>query len=619
MHRHLRLIFAVLLSACAVRASVAQDYRFHVPQVDMVATVQPDASIRVAYDITFLNDRGAHPIDIVDIGTWNPNFNLANVSASIDGRPLREFRVSTVVSPGFEVHLGAGTIAPGAIGRLHVEYTMPGMIYQDTTNSAVASLRITPTWFGDQYVLGTTHLKIGIQLPKGTKPEDALYQLNTPFTLKADSPDGAIVGWNFPAVRFTEKHMVGVSFPKGELHVIKVNAFDLLIRWFTDSPRARLWLGAIFLGLLAFTYFRFTGGTGFSIYAVLGGGACVLFYFSPGWHLVSIPIVVMLLSLNEWFLGRRKQHYMPPVAQVEGGGIKRGLTAPEAAVLLELPVAKVLSLVIFGLLKKGVLRQTQADPLAVEVDEAFRLDSDTKLMDDVRRAARYNEAARTRGVVIHAYEHPFLFLLQENAGKPVQEINFGVPIKRLIEGVAARMANFDLSDTKAFYQKIVRIAAEQAAAIGDIPQREKMIDRNFEWILMDNDFPTVFDWGTYRPTWTRGTRLPMPSAPAGIPTGSPIPTGGTSFGDVASSFAGWAQNTMGRLASAITPGSLNLPKPSGGFLDLSGADHVTADFVRALGDAASSGSGGGGSGFGGGCACVCAGCACACACAGGGR
>jgi hypothetical protein len=73
---------------------------------------------------------------------------------------------------------------------------------------------------------------------------------------------------------------------------------------------------------------------------------------------------------------------------------------------------------------------------------------------------------------------------------------------------------------------------------------------------------------------------------------------------------------MGGLAAAIMPGSMNLPDPKGGLVDLSGVDRVTGDIFEALSE--SSGSGGGGGG-GSSCACACAGCACACACAGGGR
>jgi hypothetical protein len=94
--------------------------------------------------------------------------------------------------------------------------------------------------------------------------------------------------------------------------------------------------------------------------------------------------------------------------------------------------------------------------------------------------------------------------------------------------------------------------------------------------------------------------------------------GKTSFGDVGASFAGWAENTMGGMAAAILPGSLQMPKASGGVVDLSGVDRVTGDVFEALAEASKS-SGGGGSSGGSSCACACAGCACACACAGGGR
>jgi hypothetical protein len=286
--------------------------------------------------------------------------------------------------------------------------------------------------------------------------------------------------------------MVGVSFPKGNIPVIRQNAIDLLLKWFSESLQARIICGLIFLVLFAIVFFRFSGGTGFSVFFILSGLACIGFYFSPGWHLISLPAVVVLIGLNEWLLGKRKMHYMPPIAQVEGGGIKRGLTAPEAAVLLELPIAKVLALVIFGMLKKGVLRQVSADPLAVAVDDEFQLKSDSLLTDEQQRTQFYRDVGQKKGVVVHAYEQPFLFLLQKNPGKAVKDIDFGVPMRQLIAGAAGRMAGFNLRETQDYYRSIIKQAAEQAAAIGDIPQRQDTVDRNFEWILMDDHYPTVF-------------------------------------------------------------------------------------------------------------------------------
>src|SRR3972149_5489778 len=390
-------------------------------------------------------------------------------------------------------------ISPSRSGGVRVEFTMPKMVFQDTTRKDYASFRITPTWFGDQYVKGNTHIQVAIQLSKNLKPEEVLHQ-GLPFTLKRQTDFWTEVGWDFPTVRLTGPHLVAVSFPKGDMPVIKQSSLDLLMKWFSESTEARIVCGLISLVLFAVVFFRFSGGTGFSLFSIFCVCGAIGFYYSPGWQLLSLPLLAVLIGLNEWFLGKRKMRYMPPIAQVEGGGIKRGLTAPEAAVLLELPIAKVLSLVIFGMLKKGVLQQQNPDPLAVSVDEAFKLQSDTLLADEKQRMQFYREAGQKKGVVIHSYEQPFLFLLEKNPGKPVKDIDFGVPVRQLITGAATRMEGFDLKQTKEYYRSIIKRATEQAASIGDIPQREATIDKNFEWILMCDNYPPVFDYGRpYRP------------------------------------------------------------------------------------------------------------------------
>ncbi len=436
------LFFGMILPFAIASLAAAQDYSFSVPKIMMFAAVQPDGSAKIEYSIEFHNNPGAHPIDIVDIGTPHAGYRLADIRAWIDDQPLHDIRPSTEISIGFEVHLDAGTIMPGRSGKLRVEFTMPKMVYQDTTRKDYASLRITPTWFGDQYVTGNTHIQIMILLPKDVKPDQALYQ-DRPFDKKALTKEGVIVFWQFPTGHLTKQHKkeyeMGVSFPKGNIAVIRVTALDLLLNWFSESPQARWTCGAIFVALFAFLYFRFSGGTGFSVFFILSGLACIVFYFYPCWHLASMPAVVVLIGLNEWLLGKRKMHYMPPIAQVEGGGIKRGLTASEAAVLLELPVAKVLGLVIFGMLKKGILRQTSADPLIVAVNDNFQLKTQLDQVPPTKdqHTQFYRDAAQKNGIVVHSYEEPFLFLLEKNPGKPVKDINFGVPMRQLIDGAAA--------------------------------------------------------------------------------------------------------------------------------------------------------------------------------------
>jgi hypothetical protein len=111
----------------------------------------------------------------------------------------------------------------------------------------------------------------------------------------------------------------------------------------------------------------------------------------------------------------------------------------------------------------------------------------------------------------------------------------------------------------------------------------------------------------YWPRWARtqitgGGAAKGGSAGVAVPQAPSVSTAKSrispTFGDVAASFAGWAETTMGGMAGAIMPSSLKKPAPvsraSSSYRSSGGSYHRS-------------------------CACACAGCACACACAGGGR
>ena len=61
--------------------------------------------------------------------------------------------------------------------------------------------------------------------------------------------------------------------------------------------------------------------------------------------------------------------YLPPKISIEGHGIKRGLTAVEAAIVMEQPMDKVLTMILFGVIKKSAASVKSREPLDVEVTE----------------------------------------------------------------------------------------------------------------------------------------------------------------------------------------------------------------------------------------------------------
>jgi hypothetical protein len=610
------IVFALVVFVSPAKA--AQNYSFSVPELRMQNFIQPDASVKILYDITFSNNNFGSTIDIVDIGMPHDDYDISNMSASIDGVVITDIRVSEFVSPGVEVHLGRQWISSGETGTLHFEFTMPDMVYQDTTNDELASFQITPTWFDGQFVTGSSNVWVLVHLLPEVLPDEVLFQ-DVPFTNKVLFEEHVVAEWRWPNGSATEPNPVGVSFPqRGMTRVIEQSLLDLTVKWLEDNEGTRFALGAAVVVLLSFAFFRFSGGTGFTVWVILAGAAVVVLSNSVASVLWALPLSVLAVGFNEISLRGRKGKYLPAIAQVEGGGIKRGLTAPEAAVLLELPLNKVLLLVLFGMLEKGVVRAESYEPLELRVAAEF----DTGSRKDKEKRTHRLKVAQEIGIVVRDYEHIFLDTIDRNPGKTISEINFSPSIKSLITHTAERINGFDLSDTQDYYKKIVSRALEEAKRIGEIPELEKYIDRHMQWLMIDDDYPTVFSHRGYhyQPIWVRpfasANRMSMPSSGKSIPTPS-APGGKTSFSDVAASFAGWTENTAGNIASSILPGSLEV-KGASGITNLSGVDKVTGDVFKALGEASSSGggrSGGGGSS----CACACAGCACACACAGGGR
>lgn len=594
LSQRLILVFTFLALALLTTPAAAQSYSFSVPEVQMQVFVLADGNTRIEYEMTFENSSFGHVIDIVDIGMPTSDYDLSNMSASVDGVEVFSMFPSEFVDPGVEVHLGSMAIAAGDSGTLHFEFTMPELIYQDVTRRDYASLQITPTWFGSEFINGTTHLQIAIHMLDGILPEEVLYQNeNLPFSTVATFQNHTVVAWDFPSTSFTGPHEVGVSFPtRGLNNFVKMNILTLPVFWFENNENARVFAGIVSFILFSFLFYRFTNGTGFALWALLSCGLIWTFVQSPAWHLCSFFPLIGLIIVNETLMKGRKKKYLPAIAQVEGGGIKRGLTAAEAAAILEMPLNKVLSLIIFGLLKKGILTQLNATPLAVEVTSEFRAKHLTSLekRHDLRR-----KAAQDKGTVLHAYEQKFLDAIEARPDRPVSKIDFTDAMKDFLTRTAVRVKGFDLSDTQDYYRKIVDRAWGEAQKIGEIDQKDQFLDKNMEWVLMHDDYPTVFQSPrhVYYPIWTRPlyTGGGIGSAPK---VGGGKSSGGSSgpgLGDVAGGFAGWAENTMAGLAGAILPGKISAPG-SQGVINLSGLDKATGDFFEAL--AKSGGSGGGG-------------------------
>ena len=593
-------VVAILLTLVCAGAASAQAYSFSVPRMQLAVYPNPDASLSMEYTIEFACTPGAHPVDIVDMGLPHKGYDIGNMSATIDGYPITGIAKSTEIGIGVEVPLGQHAIQPGQSGTLQFKCTMPKMVYQDTGKHAepYASLQFLTTYWGAEYVQGSAEIQAVVYLPKEIKPEEILHQ-GDPFTSKGGTDTHTFAAWVLPSASAAQGHEFKLSFPRRIMTtVVPQTVLDLFYKWWVDNPVARVVWAVVVFVLLGVAFFRATQGTGCSVFVAMLGFGSVGFVVWPWLELLAVPILIPLWFLSEKALKRRKGKYLPAIASVEGGGIKRGLAAPEAAIILELPLNRVLTLVLFGMLKKGILHQVEAEPLEAVVNPEY-----TGLGRKDRR-----KKARSLGTVIRGYEQEFIEVIEESPGLPFNRLDFAKAMKQAVEITAKRLKNFDLKRTQSYYRFIVSRAWSEAKALGDVEQRTQHCDDNLLWMLAaPNGYDNFGYWHTrgyhYHTPWIRSGGL-------GAATTPQTPVGGkTSFTDVSQSFAGWAEGVTGSLAGKMDAGSIGLK--SDGLVNLKGVDKVTMDTLSSL--AKSSGSGGGGGG------CACAGCACACACAGGGR
>jgi hypothetical protein len=289
---------------------------------------------------------------------------------------------------------------------------------------------------------------------------------------------------------------------------------------------------------------------------------------------------------------RRKMKYLPPKIRIEGHGIKRGLTSVEAAILMEQPMDKIMTMILFSVVKKGAAEVTSKDPLEID---ATQIESDK----------------------LRPYEVKFLEAFQEEKQSKRRTLLQNMMVD-LIKSVGNKMKGFSHKETVAYYKSIMERAWQQVESAETPEVKIAKFDDHLGWTMLDKDFDErtqdVFRtgpvfvpiwWGRYDPTWSRrartsGTPRVTTTQPSGAGRSSPsLPNlpGGEFAASVVGGIQGFSRDVVGNVTdftSRITNKTNPAPKPS-------------------------SRSGGWSSGGGSSCACACACAGCACACAGGGR
>jgi hypothetical protein len=569
------LLLIILLTLLLPAGALAQGYSFSVPESTVDIFWNSDGTQSLLYEWVFRNQAGAAPIDFIDIGLPSGNFDLEGITADVDGQPIDEIEMSPYVNNGVALGLGNNAIQPGATGRVRaVIPVVQQPLYPDDENPDYLSAQFAPTFFDPQFVSGPTDLMVIFHLPPGVQTEEPRYHsapsgFSDPPESAMDEEGRIVYIWRNSDARLTKSNVFGASFPAA----------------YVSQPVAAP--PSVSSGEVE------TLGSGEAAFGIIGACFSFLpFLFCSG--LVGLLIWAGLRS------GRsRKMQYMPPKVAIEGHGIKRGLTAIEAAILMEQPVDKVLTMMLFSVIKKNAASVKTRDPLELDITVPQPEGLQPYEVDFVQAFALKGKGERR---------------------KKLQDTMVG-----LVKSVSEKMKGFSRKETVAYYQDIVERGWKQVESAETPEVKSAKYDEVMEWTMLDRQFDDrtrrTFSGGpVFVPMWwpryDPGFPRTAPSAPkpaAGVPV--PVSTG--KGGQVSlphlpgSDFAASMVNSVQGFSAGVI----------GSLTDFTGGITNRTNPIPKAVTSSSRGTWKGGSSGGTSCVCACA-CACAgcaCACAGGGR
>jgi hypothetical protein len=593
-------------------------YDFALENETVHVFIEKDGSVSINYSITFLNYGST--FDYIDIGFPNSYYVLSSVTAywSLNGAPfieLTSIAPSTVIAIGVEIYVPPSLQpGPGDRGTLVVWGNNPHMVYRDTAHTDYAGIEFSPTWFGASYCRIVSALNLHVHFPEGFNNGTLAYFHYHAFSRYYHTNTSLVYVWEWRD-EAPQQHIEGVSFPDSYVDVVYEPGTTTTT---TTTPTTPTWTWP------TDTDPTFDPWSLFSIF--IGGIGTVVMIIGV---CASIALLVTR-STNGTAGGLIRQRYLPPAVQVEALGLCRGLSVVEAAVLHEVPLERVFTMIVFGLLRKGIVTLQRRGP--------------GKPVFEPRPEAIATTASLG---TLHYYERLFLRAILPDGSLGKAAIR--TTLNTLIQTTARKLEGFSRTDTKTYYRQMIDRAWTQMATATTPTDQARILDECAEWLLIDPDLEQRLTpyavWHT--PVWYHHfhTAATSPLAAVGITHGTTtqLPPGTTGPGITTGPGPSTPPiTTTGPITPPITTG------PTGGLPPVTIVDFANT-FVTATQTFANSVVTGfqqlanqiallfrpppppstfhagpshhGSSHAGGGhaCACACACVSCACACAGGGR
>ncbi len=529
---------AVLLFSTSLLSAVTAQRIYHLDQEWVKIWINQDGSIDLFYNISLSLDSGPD-INWIEIGQPERDFTIGQAEDQY-GHTLTASDTSSGSDYAVRVQLYS-PLRAGQTVWLTLMTNVGHMIYQDEQNPGNVGMQFIPTWWDEASIID---LRLAIVCPTGVQEE----MVATSERFWDDAfleEDRLVVYWEESTVSPGEQLHFGVSFPKEYVE----------------------------------TYFTRTSGP---IWFLEQYGLAILA------SAISIILIVAVV-----YLARRKSYVKPRIG-IEALGIRRGLTAVEASYLLDVKPTRIVTEILYSLLKKrSIWVESKTPSLKLSVMPPLQKGSGT-----AATALRY-------------YEIDFLNAIKEDGA--LGEEKLAETVTFLANTVEQKLKGYCRRDTVEYYREVVEKAWAQVENAGVTEVASKAYDEQLLWLFLDPNYEqrtekTFLDkpfepspfwlwyWYGYRhyhpdPTYQPNLKTPEQSAdPPKIPGA-----------DFAHNIATAVEETSNNIVT-------NLEKFANAILPMPTAKASTEPARKGASCVCACAT----------CACACACVSCACACAGGG-
>ena len=517
----LLIMVSILFISLSFISPVYGPGTFHIEKQWIKIWINKDGTIDLLYNLTFVCDTGT--FTLITVGQPNKDFMIWSCVDQYN----RSLAATKIVDDWTGVEIHFEELQAGQKITILLLTNVDRMVWEDEMNPGNVGMMFTPCWWPYAWI---NDLKIAVVLPEGVGKNETLHGENKWDNLFSDpQEEGKLVAyWNQSNLPPDAKFPIATGFPK-----------EYVDKWYSKGPWD--WLGGVLVSLVL------------PVVAI---------------SIIGIAAVVVFKNL-------RRFPYSRPNFSMEALGVRKGLTAVEAATLLDVNPRRILTMILFGLMRKGAVK-------IVETKPKLRL-----------------QVISTAG--LRYYEDWFIdaIVFRSRVGTLSDE-RLSSLILKLLREVDKKVKYYCRADTIKYCKKTVEKAWKQVRKAGTPEVKAEVFNEELEWLMMASRFKS-----RVKRAFRRGEEIPVrsswwlpywtthyaPSRFRGV-EGKPVTAQSLPAVRFANAAVTTIESTVGRIVTNVEAFSKRLIP-------------VTS---RAEAKASSPVSRGG-------CVCACASCACACACA----